>query len=195
MKHTFFFAVLSALIITATWATASETIASEIAGQMTRLHILANSNSEEDQQLKLKVRDRLLKEVNTAQKDLEDSEILAICQDEVKNNGYPYDVSVCRGRFYFPQKTYESVTLPAGTYNAVRIIIGSGTGENWWCVMYPPLCFGAEIGSLNEEALQALQESISPESFAVICESDSVTIRPSFKLIELWNRLRSHLPD
>ena len=75
----------------------------------------------------------------------------------------------------------------------MRIIIGRGEGQNWWCVMYPPLCFTGETrGALSDKALSCLQKSISPESFAMICESDSISIKPSFKLVELWQELKSH---
>lgn len=192
-KGLFGFALLAALLLTLTWAFASENLSEEINANIVRLHILANSDTEADQKLKLLVRDRLLQESGRTPELLTDAEIVEICENEIKKNGFAYPVSVERGRFHFPQKSYENVTLPAGMYHAVRIIIGRGEGQNWWCVMYPPLCFTGETrGALSDEALSRLQKSISPECFAMICESDSISIKPSFKLVELWQELKSH---
>ncbi|MBR7163393.1 MAG: stage II sporulation protein R [Clostridia bacterium] len=194
MKNTLAFSLLAALLLIFTWVSASEDIGRDLSSGIVRLHILANSDTPEDQALKLKVRNRLLSEAKQTPKLLSDKEITEICQDEIKTNGYTYPVAVSRGRFHFPQKTYDNLTLPAGTYNAVRIIIGEGDGQNWWCVMYPPLCFtGSTNGTLDQDALAVLKESLKPESLSMICESDSITIKPSFKLVELWNELKTHL--
>lgn len=188
------FALLAALLLTLTWVCASEDIAEELNRNIVRLHILANSDSAADQSLKLAVRDRLLREANRQPELLTDDEILACCRDEIQKNGYHYAVSVERGTFYFPQKSYENITLPAGQYYAVRIVIGNGAGQNWWCVMYPPLCFTAETnGGLSQEALQCLQSSLSSASYNMICESDSICIKPSFKLVELWQEAKGRL--
>ena len=194
MKNTVAFSLLAALLLVFTWVSASEDISRDLSSGILRLHILANSNSAEDQALKLKVRNRLLSEVKQTQKSLTDAEIQKICENEITDNGYDYTVKIERGRFHFPQKSYENLTLPAGEYNAVRILIGEGSGENWWCVMYPPLCFSeSTTGKLDESAAEALKNTVSPESLAMICESDSAVIKPSFKLVELYNTLKAHL--
>ncbi len=193
MKHRFTILTITAFLLITTWAVASEEVSSEINENIVRLHILANSNNECDQSLKLKVRDRLLTEARKTKNTLTDSQIESICQDEVQKQGYHYAVSVKQGRFYFPQKHYDNITLPAGDYNAVRVLIGSGAGENWWCVMYPPLCFGAEGKAIDDEAMQKLKSSVSPEAFSVICESNQISIKPSFKLVELWQQLKAKI--
>ncbi len=191
MKNTLAFSLLAALLLFFTWVSASEDISQDLSDGIVRLHILANSNTTADQALKLKVRNRLLTEAKKSPKLLTDSEIQKICEAEIKENGYSYTAKIQRGHFYFPQKTYENLTLPAGTYNAVRIIIGEGSGQNWWCVMYPPLCFTeSSTGKLDENALASLKNAVSPESFSMICESDTIAIKPSFKLVELWNELK-----
>ncbi len=191
MKQTVTFFLLAALLLTACWVVASEAISNDLSQNITRLHIIANSNEPSDQALKLKVRDRLLAETKKTPKRLTDDEITAICRDEIQKNGYNYDAQTERGRFYFPRKAYANLTLPAGTYNALRITIGEGGGANWWCVMYPPLCFaGDSAGAMDDAALSTLRRSISPESFAMICESDVITVRPSFWLVEAWNKLK-----
>ncbi len=192
MKNTFAFSLIATLLIMTTWVTASEDLSRELTENIVRLHILANSDTAEDQNLKLMVRDRLLTESKQTKTMLTDNEILAICQDEIKKNGYPYAVSIERGYFYFPKKSYDNLTLPAGKYNAVRILIGKGNGQNWWCVMYPPLCFtGESIDKADKTALKQLESTLSPEAFAVICESNHITIKPSFKLLELWQTLKA----
>ncbi len=189
MKNMFAFSLIAALLLTVSWANASEGVSQELKESIVRLHIIANSNSEEDQLLKLSVRDRLLQEAKNSKHLLTDQEILAVCKREVEKNGYSYPITISRGFFDFPQKSYDNLTLPAGKYNAVRIVIGEGKGENWWCVMYPPLCFTAETqGQLGEKELALLQGSLSPETYKLICESDRIVIKPSFKLVELWQR-------
>lgn len=193
MKKIFAFAVLSVLLLTLTWAFASEDLSQQLNQNIVRLHILANSDSENDQALKLAVRDRLLAEAGKTDSLLSDEEILSCCKNELQKQGAAYEVTLERGRFHFPQKNYANLTLPAGDYNAVRIIIGEGEGQNWWCVMYPPLCFSGEIdGGLDTDALQKLQSSLGPEACSVIFESDTITIKPSFKLLELWQELKAH---
>ena len=120
-----------------------------------RLHILANSDSAEDQALKLKVRDAVLdaaadwQEVATTPDEalaLAEERLpalQAVAQEVVATEGYDYAVHAEVCRMYFTTRQYDTVTLPAGTYDAVRLSIGAGEGQNWWCVMYPPLCVGA----------------------------------------------------
>ncbi|MGN1418917.1 MAG: stage II sporulation protein R, partial [Acutalibacteraceae bacterium] len=136
-----------------------------------RLHVIANSDSQEDQALKLQVRDAILKKgrqifgnsstKQSAEKYIGEhtAELEEAAQAVIEENGYDYPVKVELGESYFPTKTYENVTLPAGTYDAVRVIIGSGEGKNWWCVMFPPLCLPAACGDtelsdvMNEDEL------------------------------------------
>ena len=129
----------------------------EIRSETLRLHIIANSDSEEDQELKLKVRDAVLASTGelfaevsgktdavAAAKHSSD-DIKAIAEAVIKDEGYDYPVQVEVTEMWFETRTYDSFTLPAGDYDAVRIIIGEGEGKNWWCVMYPALCIpGAE---------------------------------------------------
>ncbi len=120
-----------------------------------RLHILANSDSAEDQALKLKVRDAILESsadwqeiaatpeeaLALAEKRL--PELQAVAEQTVAAEGYDYPVKAEVCRMYFTTRQYDTVTLPAGQYDAVRVAIGEAEGQNWWCVMYPPLCVGA----------------------------------------------------
>ncbi len=191
MKHTALFSVLAALLLTFSWANAAEDTMADLSSGIIRLHILANSDSEADQSLKQKVRDSLLLASKENPATLTEAEILCICQAEIQKNGYDYPVTVERGRFFFPKKTYDCLTLPAGEYDAVRVKIGAAAGQNWWCVMYPPLCFSGDMAQLDEESLQKLKSTMKGESFAVISQSETITVKPSFKLVELWQDVKS----
>lgn len=196
MKHITLLSLLAACILVFTWGASSEAISRDLSGGILRLHILANSNTAEDQALKLKVRDRLLQEAKQSPKLLTDSKVEAICNDEIAKNGYNYPVSITRGQYYFPHKTYENIALPAGNYNAVRIIIGSGEGQNWWCVMYPPLCFTeSTAGTAEQDAMSTLEKVLTPESLAMISQSETIMVKPSFKLVELWNELKNYIQN
>lgn len=126
-----------------------------ISGKVFRLHIIANSDSCEDQNLKLKVRDRILKDfggefsetenlVNAEKITKENLDLVkSLAQDEILKNGYDYSVEAGLVRMKFDTRSYENITLPAGYYDALRITIGEGKGKNWWCVMFPPMCLPA----------------------------------------------------
>jgi len=136
-----------------TQKTETEVTVEEIAEKLIRFHVIANSDGEEDQALKLKVRDEVLKYIQPKLKDSESIEIsreilkkeneniINLAKEVIEENGYDYSVESTLSREYFPVKTYGNITLPQGEYEAYRIIIGSGEGKNWWCVMFPPICF------------------------------------------------------
>ncbi len=181
----------------------AKNINNNLSDALVRLHILANSNSEEDQALKIAVRDRIIREsgnifensqspdaaLSCATKNIE--LISAIAKNEISNRGYDYDVNVKIGRFPFPTKTYNDIMLPAGKYNAVRIEIGSGKGENWWCVMYPPLCFTDGIATISHENRQKLKESLSSADYSLITNQShgSIPVEVRFKIVEFFQEL------
>lgn len=125
----------------------------EINTKLIRFHVIANSDSDEDQKLKLKVRDEIIKYIAPKlknSKDIEESrtilkdnndKIIEIAKNCIKQNGYDYNVTTSLSRENFPDKTYGNITLPQGNYEAYRVLIGKANGQNWWCVMFPPLCF------------------------------------------------------
>ena len=132
-----------------------------------RLHIIANSDSDFDQKLKLKVRDRVLEytgelfaEVSgkteaEALAEYSSDEIKNIAEEVIAENGADYSVSVEITNMWFETRSYDGFTLPAGDYDAVRIIIGAGEGHNWWCVMYPPLCIPGAENALEKDGSKA----------------------------------------
>lgn len=164
----------------------------QIAQKILRFHVIANSDSREDQKLKLQVRDAVgswmapkLKEANSrreseeiVQENLEEIEQCAKLIIEEK--GYSYSVEATLKTVMFPVKTYGIYTFPAGEYEALELKIGEGEGHNWWCVMYPNLCF---LGSVyaepkeGDETAAVLQKVLTPEEYDSIMEKDNVHIQ------------------
>ncbi len=174
-----------------------------IANSVVRLHIVANSDSDEDQALKFAVRDRLLKDASSIFQNAKTPNdalcsasenidlITQIAEDEIKAHGFNYDTTVKIGFFSFPTKTYDNIMLPSGKYNAVRVEIGSGKGKNWWCVMYPPLCFTEGIVSISEESRQKLKSSIPDEEYALITgqSKGAIPVEIKFKVVEIFQKI------
>lgn len=176
-----------------------QAVSTDISDSVFRLHVLANSNSDEDQALKYKVRDNLLKYMNglcsnCPSKD-EAIKIVTEHQDEFKqvalntihNEGYSYNVKINIGNFEFPTKQYGDISLPAGYYDALRVEIGEAKGRNWWCVMFPSLCFiDVSSGFVPEESKEELQKVLSDEEYSLISDSSNSSIKFKFKLLELF---------
>lgn len=166
----------------------------DIPNHVLRLHILANSDSAQDQQLKLQVRDRLLREsagMLDGAKDRDSAEQIVsgrlsdlqrAAADEIRKRGYDYPVQVRLENLYFTTRQYEKVTLPAGRYDALRVTIGSAKGKNWWCVMFPPMCLPAA------EEKEELDDVLNPEQMKIVTGDGEYEIR--FKSLELYEQLR-----
>ena len=167
---------------------------SEIQSAVLRLHVIANSDSEADQALKLQVRDALLSESEalaaadskqqaeqTLQTQLEAFRRTA--KQVVTKQGYDYDVAVSLERAAFPTRTYGDVTLPAGTYDALRVVIGEGKGKNWWCVMFPPLCLPAATDGTK------LEDILDEDALRLIHEEPSYELR--FWIVEQWEKWKA----
>ena len=178
----------------------AQNISTDIASSVFRLHVIANSDSKEDQDLKYKVRDNLLKYMNKICKDCTSKEdaislveknkdiFKQIALDTISNEGFSYDVNINIGNFEFPTKNYGDISLPAGLYDALRVEIGEAKGQNWWCVMFPPLCFvDISSGVVPEESKEVLQDSLTEEEFALISDKSSDEIQFKFKLLEFFN--------
>lgn len=173
-----------------------------IASSVFRLHVIANSDSDEDQSLKYKVRDSVLEYMNEIAKDCTSKEeVITLAneyQDEFKRiakqviqeNGYNYDVTISIGNFEFPTKTYGDISLPAGNYDALRIEIGEAKGQNWWCVMFPPLCFvDVSSGVVPDESKEIMQENLGEEEYSIISDNESGDIQFKFSLIEFFKNI------
>lgn len=173
----------------------------EIYDEVLRLHVVANSDSEEDQALKLLVRDKVIeltKELTADCDTLEETSgvvandlslIADAAQAVITENGYAYDVEVRIGREEYPRKTYASLCFPSGEYLSLQVLIGDAAGQNWWCVLFPPLCLDAASKS-NEDAFIAV--GFTPEQYKVITETDSPKYNARFKLLEVIEDMRKN---
>ncbi len=175
-------------------------ICNNIENKVLRLHVLANSDSAEDQDLKLKVRDKVLEYsgdifslANTkdeAEKITSEKidEIRNVALEEIHNLGYDYDVKVELTNMYFNTRHYENVTLPAGRYDALRIIIGSGKGKNWWCVMFPSMCIPAAT-----EEQKDLSKVLNEEEIELVENEEKYEVK--FKCIEAFEYMKDYLEN
>lgn len=168
----------------------------EVYDTVVRLHVLANSDSEEDQALKLKVRDGVLEaaaplvEGCTTQADAVEaltahlSELEAAALAVIESEGYDYPVTVLLGEEDYPTRVYESCAFPAGTYLSLRVLIGEGEGQNWWCCLFPPLCLSAATAKEdNEDAF--LQVGLTKDQYGIITETGKTKYKVRFKLLEV----------
>lgn len=156
-----------------------------LADKLTRLHVVANSDSEEDQALKLKVRDAVLAEIRPEDGDISPAlleRLEAAAQRTVKAEGEDQPVMVCRTKMYFDTRVYDTFSLPAGEYEAVRVVLGEGQGHNWWCVLFPPLCAGACQEDLEEIGTQA---GLTEDDISYI-SGDGTAYVVRFKIAEWW---------
>ena len=175
-----------------------EQVQGDISRNIVRLHIVANSDKEADQTVKLAVRDAVLsmgkrmfpqglkKELSYEQKEL----LTQAAEGVLRENGLRYGATLSVGKFYFPTKKYENITMPAGYYDAVKIVLGEGKGANWWCVMYPPLCFSqSAAGKISEENLRILKEEMGDVGYGAVT-GEGVALVPSLKILEMWQGVK-----
>ncbi len=174
-------------------------VSEDLSQAVFRLHVIANSDSQEDQELKLKVRDKLLEYMNTICADCSTKEeAIALAEDHkedfqkiaektIKENGFDYPVKININNFYFPTKNYGDISLPAGFYDALRVEIGNASGQNWWCVMFPSLCFvDVSSGIVDDEAKENLEDNLDKESYRIISEKEDTGFTFKFKIIEFF---------
>ena len=163
----------------------------EIYDSCVRLHILANSDSEGDQAVKLKVRDKMLEKISSYESNskedallkIEESkeELIAVAKSALAENGYDYDVDIELGVEEYPTRYYDDFSLPAGNYTSVRVLIGEGEGQNWWCVLYPPLCTSSAI-KYDDEAY--IDVGLTKDQYSLITQSNG-KYKIKFKILEV----------
>lgn len=181
-----------------------DAVSSDISNSVFRLHVIANSDSKEDQELKYKVRDKVLEYMNliskncTSKEDVinlaktHQEEFKNIAQNVIKENGYNYNVNIYIGKYDFPTKTYGDISFPAGNYDCLRIEIGERQGQNWWCVMFPPLCFvDVTSGIVPEDSKSLMQNNLTDEEYSIISDNHSPDIQIKFGLIEMFNNFKN----
>ena len=175
---------------------------SDLSNSVFRLHVIANSDSQEDQDLKYKVRDNLISYMNNICKNASSkkeaieisnnhiNDFYNIAKETIEESGYNYDVKISIGNYPFPTKVYGDINLPAGYYDALKVDIGKAKGKNWWCVMFPSLCFvDVSNGIVPEESKEALQNVLSEEDYNLI-SSDDPEYKFKFKLVELFENTK-----
>ncbi len=176
-------------------------VSTNIENSVFRLHVIANSDSSEDQNLKYIVRDKVLEYINTISADITSkeevialvkeniNELQKIAEETVYENGYDYPVSLSIGNFSFPTKTYGDISFPAGFYDALKIEIGEAKGQNWWCVMFPPLCFvDVTSGIVPDESKETIKDNLSEEEYKLLSENSS-NVKFKFKVIEMFQNI------
>jgi stage II sporulation protein R len=174
-------------------------ISNNLESNIFRLHILANSDSSIDQSLKLKVRDNIINYLENLCDNCKSktefytiinenlNNIKNIASETILNNGFSYPISIELGNFYFPTKHYGNISFPAGDYDGIRIKIGEAKGENWWCSLFPPLCFtDISSGIIDSNASKNLENNISSEEFSIVSSNNKI-YKLKFKLIEFLN--------
>ncbi len=169
---------------------------SEIYSNVLRLHVIANSDSEDDQNLKLLVRDAVLAEAQillcnvydrakAEETVMQNIEILrSVAEKTVYENGYDYPVAIELGKEEYPTKNYESCSFPAGEYTSLRILIGEAAGQNWWCVLFPPLCLSA---ATDTDAFASV--GITDNQYQIITDSESTKYKIRFKILESFSEI------
>jgi len=163
----------------------------EIYDSMIRLHVLANSDSTADQELKLKVRDAVLEEAEKISCSGPDEAYIkaksslhllkSAAEETIRAEGYDYSVDVVLGEEKYPERSYDGFSLPGGTYTSLRVLIGNAEGQNWWCVLYPPLCTAA--ATEREEVFIAA--GFTKGQYETITETDNKKYKIKFKIVEI----------
>lgn len=180
----------------------SKEVTDSISKEVIRFHVVANSDTTDDQLLKQKVRDEVIGFIEPLIEECESVEdtryiiegslpiIKEISEEVIEDWGKDYQVYVALDKANFPTKSYGDVVLPAGEYEACRIIIGEGKGENWWCVMYPPLCYlDVATGVVPLEGKEQLEKELNEEQYNLLTNKEDKNYEVRFKLVESINSL------
>lgn len=200
LKRKFELSVCIALIISICFSMVSFARTSEkVRDDVLRLHVIANSDTKEDQNLKLKVRDAVLRvgaDIFDGSVDMENAvakitpqleKLKETAERVIRENGFDYSVKVMLSREYFTTRTYDTVTLPAGIYLALRVLIGEGAGHNWWCVMFPPMCLPAA------DKTDKIEEVLNYEEATLVEKNPKYEVR--FKVLELYEELKMKINE
>ncbi|MEF9935149.1 MAG: stage II sporulation protein R [Clostridium sp.] len=175
----------------------------EFKNKVVRFHVLANSDSNVDQAVKLKVKDEVIKYVQPLLKESKSIEqskdilnsnkdkIIAIANKELSDNGQTYTASAKLSKFDFPVKSYGDIVFPSGEYEAFRIVLGNGEGKNWWCVMFPPLCFIDVKNAVADKEMQSeLSKVLTDEELEKVnAKKENTNVKFKFKAVEVLKGL------
>lgn len=198
-KHIFELVIIFILVATLSLGAFADTTQKNISEKLIRLHVIANSDTQEDQEVKLKVRDRILEyvteltegcsDISEAREKIEERlpELTKIAESVLSSNGFDYSAKAELSDEFFPTREYGSFSLPAGDYNALRIHLGKADGKNWWCVLFPPLCLSAA----EAETVDLLETSGLSENEIKLMTSDDIEYKYKFGIVEFFQNLFS----
>ena len=187
--------LLGISVLTVTACAALQAQSQRMAEKIIRLHVVANSDSDADQAVKLRVRDAVLREAQNVLSDASDAKqaitaqlpaLEAAANAELRRQGSGDTACVSFRRELFPTRDYDTFSLPSGVYQSLRVTIGEGAGHNWWCVVFPPLCLSAA------EAQEAL-ETLGGDSAQLLAPAEDGGVVFRFRLLELWGELMEYL--
>lgn len=177
-------------------------VSNNLSNKVFRLHVIANSDSIDDQNLKYIVRDNIIKYMNeVCENCTSKEEVIKIVSNHINdfeniakttiyNEGFSYPVKIELGNFEFPTKIYGDISFPSGYYDSLKIQIGNAQGKNWWCVLFPPLCFvDVTTGIVPVDSKEILEENLSSEEYKIISETENYSISFKFKVIEFFNEI------
>ncbi len=206
LKSFFFILLLLFLYIIISAYSYVNAVSKDLSNNVFRLHVIANSNSDEDQNLKYIIRDKILEYVNSISQNISTKEemitllneninqIKYIAQKSINDNGYSYNVNIEIGNFAFPTKNYGDITFPSGYYDALKVEIGNAEGKNWWCVMFPPLCFvDTTSGIIPDESKEIIKNNLSEEEYNLLYSDTSTDLKFKFKIIETLQNISINL--
>lgn len=200
--------VTSIIIVVMSLFLYSVNVNADLSEGIMRLHIIANSDNEYDQWIKLQVRDAVLAKIDPLLKDsssqseskqiLIDNRLLIenTAREKLQELQYDKPVRAEFGTYYFPLKQYGNVTLPSGDYDACRIVIGDGAGQNWWCVMFPPLCFAEDMkGELDDNHLAVLKDGLTEEEYNMITNDEDCEFVIRFKIVDTFQKIKQKIKE
>lgn len=198
MKKTVIYITLALLLIAGAYQLRVSRFQRDISQEILRFHVLANSDSEVDQSVKLKVRDEIGRYMQENMQDVENlteckqmageklPEITRIAEEVLRREGFSYGVSAEIGTVDFPEKRYGSYTFPRGSYQALEITLGEGKGHNWWCVMYPNMCFAGSVYEvIEEDARTELQSVLTPEEYEELMAESNISVK-----FKYWEKIK-----
>ncbi len=203
--------VFSAVFIMLVFSIYAEKVNRSLSGNMIRLHIVANSDSKADQDIKYLIRDEIVNHMTSIADQLKSKEdakayiknniekLENIANKAIAHSGSAYTAEVSYGKYPFPSKRYNNIILPAGYYDSVKIDIGKAEGQNWWCVMFPPLCFVDETkGEMDQEYFDMLKNELSEDEMSIIMAasgSEEIPVEIRFKIVELFQQSKIKLAN
>lgn len=187
----------------------NDSVLGDIKDKIIRLHVVANSDSPEDQAIKLRIRDAIIKELKPKLENLKSQEevknlisanmdnLIAAAEEEMARLGENFPIDIELGTFEFPTKVYGDLSFPAGAYQALNVKIGEAKGKNWWCVMFPPLCFvDIAQGVVSEKTLEEFKEILDENELELLKSekaNEEETVKIKFKLVEMAKNFNKNL--